>query len=153
LVSVGKIYNSARSSCSGPPLMVGGHANGVIGRGRLSGVLLLRLARKIGGDTVKHARDLRLGSLIARHDPHDHLRPWGDLSDVVGRDLCLHYKLISTGHDLHDRFAVADHATITGPHLSSAASAAEPTPSASTRLLEGELEGVEYALGVSYSDS
>ena len=65
----------------------------------------------------------------------------------------LHYKLISTGHDLHDRFAVADHATITGPHLSSAASAAEPTPSASTRLLEGELEGVEYALGVSYSDS
>jgi hypothetical protein len=73
--------------------------------------LLLRFAREVGRHARKHALDLRLGPLVAGHDPHDRLRPCGDLIDVTGSNLGLHHEFVGTGHDLHDDLGVADHAT------------------------------------------
>src|SRR6266487_914151 len=83
-------------------------ANGVIGRGRLSGVLLL-LAREVRGYAGEHAYDLWCGPLVARHNAHDRLRSVADLIDVIGSDLGFYHEFVGTRNDLHDGLAVADH--------------------------------------------
>ena len=69
------------------------------------------LAREIGRDMGHDAVELGHRALVAGHNPHGGLPADLDLVDVLRRHLDFQDEFFALGHDLHDRFTVADYAT------------------------------------------